>query len=175
MPLSSGCYPETGAVMSETNCYVFTTEPEGASYVELVAFCCSLASKMILVKRDPDIGPGAGISEKLAQLSEFQIGVALAREWPGTTLYGHEALIYSYRVAPGLSNVLQVLASHLFAWMHPEAPEDMCFFRESDRVLLVTTSHEADAYLYLSAGEFQNLTTRAPHMAAILRLEGSVS
>jgi hypothetical protein len=161
--------------MSAMDCYVFTSEPEGAAYAELVEFCCSVASKMILVVRDPEKDSGARIKEKLARLNEFHVEAVRAREWPGTILMGHDALVYSYRVAPGLQQVLQELATRLLEWLHPAAPEDLCFFRADGRVILVTTSHEGDAYLMLTEPEFQALKERAPHVVAILRLEGPAS
>jgi hypothetical protein len=98
-----------------------------------------------------------------------------AREWPGTILLADEALVYWHHVAPGPQRVLEELATHLFEWVHPAAPEDPCFFRAHGRVILVTTSHEGDSYLMLTEPEFQALTERAPHVVAILRLEGPAS
>jgi hypothetical protein len=122
--------------------------------------------------RDLERDPGARINEKLARLGPFRIDAVRAREWPGTILLADQALVYSHRVAPGLQQVLQELASHLFEWGHPGAPEDLCFFRNDGSVILVTISHERDAYLLLSEQEFQHLPAKAPHLAVILRFEG---
>ena len=54
-------------------CYVFMSEPAGSAYSELVEFCCLLASKMILVVRDPQIKPGDAIRQKLARLEACRV------------------------------------------------------------------------------------------------------
>lgn len=161
--------------MSEMNCYVFTTEPDGVAYAELVELCCCLTSKFILVVRDPQIDPGARIEQHLARLSDHRVQSVRANEWPGTILLGHEALVHWHRVEPGVREALQEIASHLFEWVHPAFPEDPCFFRADGSALLVTTSHERDAYLLLTEHEHRALTERAPAVAAILRLEGDPS
>lgn len=168
-------YPSDGALMNEMNCYVFTTEPDAVAHTELVELCCCLASKFILVVRDPERDPGARIEQKLARLSKHRLETMRAHEWPGTILLGDDALVHWHRVEPGVQRALQELASHLFEWVHPALPEDPCFFRADGRVLLVTTSHERDAYLTLTEHEHRALTERAPAVAAILRLEGDPS
>lgn len=158
-----------------TKCYVITAEPAGVVYDELVRFCCSRAATMIVVVRDPEREPGASINEKLTRLASFRTDRVRAREWPGTVLLADQALVYRHRVAPGLELVLRQLESRLFDWLHPAAPEDLCFLREDDRPILVTTSHERDAYLLLTEQELRVLSETAPHLAAILKLEGEVS
>jgi hypothetical protein len=160
------------ALMTDTDCFVFTKDPDGPAYVELVAFCCSVATTMILVVRDPDRRPDGRITQKLTRLSEFRVDAQRAREWPGTQLFDHDALVYRHRVAPGLEEALAALATHLFEWVHPAAPEDPCFLREDGRALLVTTSHEGDAYLMLTAEELRALSEHSPNVAAILRRGG---
>jgi hypothetical protein len=66
---------------------------------------------------------------------------------------------------------MKELASGLFQWVG-YAPEDPCFFRADGEVLLVTTSHERDAYLMLSEEEYQGLRLRFPDLASLLHLEG---
>jgi hypothetical protein len=162
-------------MMDAMNCYVLTSAPEGTAYAELVAFCCSLASKMILVVRDAERSPDPRIEERLMGLQEFRIETRRAREWPGTVLFDHDAMVYWHRVTPSLEAALLSQSSHLFEWVHPAAPEDPCFFRADGSVLLVTTSHEADAYLILSESEFSRLADRAPELLKTLRLEGPVA
>jgi hypothetical protein len=153
-------------------CYVFVSEPAGSEYADLIDFCCSLASKMILVVRDPQIRPGDAIRQRLAKLQPYRIEALRSREWPGTILYEDEAAVYWHHVTPGLQQCMKELASHLFEWVHPDAPEDPCFFRDDGQVVLVTISHERDAYLMLTEAEFVALEERFPGLAAILRKEG---
>ena len=153
-------------------CYVFLREPAGSEYADLIDFCCSLASKMILVVRDPQVDPGHAIRQRLAQLQPYCIKALRACEWPGTILYGDEAEVYWYQITPDLQQCMKELASHLFEWVHPDAPEDPCFFRDDGQVISVTVSHERDAYLMLTEDEFITLEERFPGLATILRKEG---
>jgi hypothetical protein len=157
--------------MEPVNCYVLTTEAEGDDYAQLIEFCCSIASKMLVVVRDPGRTPDPRTEEKLAALSSFRTEAVLAKEWPGTILFGHEATVYWHRVAPGLAQLLRQMESRLFAWLVP-SPEDLCFLREDGRAILVTTSHEGDAYLLLTEEEHRQLSAQAPRLASILRFEG---
>lgn len=153
-------------------CYVFTAEPSGSAYTQLVGFCCSLTSTMLLVVRDPQIDPGESIKSKLALLSPFLLECARAKEWPGTVLYVDEASVYRYGVSEGLQESLKQQKAGLFGWIHPDAPEDPCFLRKNGDVLLVTISHERDAYLLLAPEEFETLRHQFPPLASMLQKEG---
>ena len=129
------------------DCYVFAEEPSGPAYGELVDFCCMVASTMLLVVRDPQLDPGESIQATLDQLSPFLAGKRLTGEWPGTVLLGDEANEYRYRVNDHLRRLLRNRCDRLFGWLHPDTPEDPCFFRAEDDVVLVTTSHEKEPRL----------------------------
>lgn len=155
------------------NCYIFAIEPMGAAYAELVAFCCLLASKMILIVRDPQKDPGDAIKQKLARLEACRIETVLAREWPGTVLHAHDAAVHWYQVTADLEQGMRELAPRLYAWAHSGgAPEDPCFFRADGQVVLVTVAHEHDAYLMLTESELLLLQERFPNLASLLREEG---
>ncbi|WP_437678723.1 hypothetical protein [Sorangium sp. So ce131] len=153
------------------DCYVFTDEPRGSVYGELMDFCCSIASTMLLVVRDPQIDPGASIKAKLALLSPFLVDCAKESEWPGTVLYADEATVYRYSPGEGLQGLLMQQAAGLFSWVHPDAPEDLCFLRRDGGVLLVTISHEREAYMLLSSAEFEALQRQFPELASMLQKE----
>jgi hypothetical protein len=153
-------------------CYVFTAEPSGSAYAQLIDFCCSLSSTMLLVVRDPQLGPGESIKSRLTMLNPFLSECARAKEWPGTVLYADEATVYRYGISEGLQNLLKQQEARLFGWIHPDAPEDPCFLRKSGDVLLVTVSHERDAYLLLTPEEFEILRHQFPPLASMLQKEG---
>ena len=98
-------------------------------------------------------------------------GVKLSREWPGTILLSDEASVYWFRVSADLGEKLKRQVESLFEWVHPELPEDPCFFREDGEVLLVTTSHEQDAYLLLKPAEVDVLASQYPELMLLLRRE----
>jgi hypothetical protein len=152
-------------------CYTFVVEPTDAVYQDLIRFCCSIASKMLLVVRDPEKEPGAKISGILSQLEPFLLESVRVKEWPGTILLADQAMAYWYRVSDALAIRLCDLRTSLFQWIHPDAPEDPCFCRDNGEPLLVTTSHEHDAYLLLTANERATLGDRFPDLSAVLRIE----
>lgn len=150
-------------------CFVFSAEPAGPEYRALVDFCCSVATRMMMVVPDPR-------HESEATLSRLHCDFAReerAKKWPGTTLLGGEATLYFYFVTPRLQENLKSLATHLFEWVG-FMPEDPCFFRADGQVLLVTTSHEGDAYLLLTEQEHHELQQTFPALASILVEEGEV-
>jgi hypothetical protein len=152
-------------------CYVFVSEPAELTYAELVRFCCSVSASMILVVRDPEIDPGPLIQNRLARLQPFFVTSSRSMSWPGTQLLADEATVYRHRIAPGLESEMLVLASRLFEWVHPDAPEDPCFLRGDDSPVLVTISHERDAYLLLTRQENEILHSRFKTLASIVRPE----
>lgn len=153
------------------DCYVFSAEPAGAMYRDLIKFCCASASKMLLVVRDPAQEPGAEIRSVLARLQPFLLESVRTNTWPGTILLTDQAMVYSYRASDDLAALLSELMTSLFGWLHPSAPEDPCFCRSDAEPLLVTTSHEQDAYLLLTASEHDVLERRFPSLAAMLAKE----
>jgi hypothetical protein len=155
-------------------CYVLSGDPCGPEYQSLVEYCCSNASDMILVVRDPTTEGGPTLERKLAQLRPHVIAVSRTAEWPGTILYGDEADVFRYRVSSGLEQELKQMEC-LWDWIHPDAPEDPCFFRANGEVLLVTTSHERDAYLVLTAEEYEALQRTLPALASILGDQGETT
>jgi len=157
-------------------CFVFSVPPKGRVYLELVQFGCSVASKLLLVVRDPQIDPGEGIRGALLTLQPYLIKSGVASQWPGTILLSADmATLYWYRIAEGLEPLLLHMQSDLFEWLHPQAPEDPCFCRHDDEPVLVTISHEHDAYLLLSEPEIALMRSRFPVLAAAVRWEGSTA
>jgi len=66
---------------------------------------------------------------------------------------------------------MKELARGLYQWVG-YAPEDPCFFRQDGRVLMVTTSHEREAYFILSEEEHMILQRTSPALASIIHEEG---
>jgi hypothetical protein len=151
------------------NCYVLSEEPSGPTYDALIDFCCSTAARMMFVVQDPH----PSIEQKLDCFRPDFINEERVREWPGTILHGGEATAYWHAVTPRLQQSLKAQATRLFEWVE-YMPEDPCFFRVNGQVLLVTTSHERDAYLMLTDEERMIIQQTFPALAAILREEGEM-
>lgn len=148
--------------------FVFGKSPSGKIYREIVEYCCGHAATALLVVREPDSPGNPEMRRSLMRLSPFSLSVTLSKEWPGTILYGHEAELHTYQVKTGLGEVLKSMQNGLFDWVHPLAPEDLSFLRESGEPILVTTSHERDAYMLLSDREREEIANRYPVLSSVL-------
>lgn len=156
------------------DCYIFKKQVSGNSYADLVNFCCAVSSRMILVVRDPETHPADSLQSILDSLSPFLIKVERLREWPGTILLNDKASVYMFFVSADLPATLIRPRRGLFDWLHPDAPEDPCFIRSGGSPVLVTVSHERDAYLLLTPEEMSCLQARFPALADILIREEDI-
>src|SRR5262245_39445509 len=96
-----------------------------------------------------------------------------ARQWLGTILLADEAILYWSRVSDGLCSRVSQMKQGLFEWIHPGAPEDLCFCRDNSEPILVTTSQENDSYLLLTEAEIALLQKDYPMLWEVLEKEGS--
>jgi hypothetical protein len=122
---------------------------------------------MMFVVQDPH----PSIDQKLAHFKADFINEELIRQWPGTILLAKEATAYWHTVTPHLQQTLKAQAARLFEWVG-YMPEDPCFFRMNGQTLLVTTSHERNAYMILTDEEHAIIQQMFPALAAILQEEG---
>lgn len=152
-------------------CYNIAVAPVGDVYRQSVEYGCAVGKRALLVVRDPDIDPGTSIASILEGLEPFLTRISRVREWPGTQLLLHEAALYEYAVSPALCAKLISLRPGLFEWLHPDAPEDLSFCREDGSPILVTTSHERDAYMFLTDDEKRRLDIGFPALSAALMRE----
>ena len=149
--------------------YVFTREPTGAAYVDLLELCgSSAATASLVIRHGSRLKPDADAVMK--RLRQFQTSREERSEWPGTQLIGHTATVYSYRVDEAFVGALRASANGLYQWQHPHLPEDLAFLRSDDRPVLSSIAHERDAYLELTEKE-RPLLERYPRVLEICRLE----
>ena len=149
------------------NRFVFCEEPVSETYHQLLRFCASSTLSMTLVARTR-----GEISDSIfAQLRPCFLEQVVTDRWPGTTLFGHTAAVRRYSTKAPLERVLSERADGLYSWVG-DLPEDPCFYRADETVLLVTVSHERDAALLLTDEEFATVGRTYPALAATLRFEG---
>jgi hypothetical protein len=153
--------------MARVTRHVFQCEPQLATYLDLVDYCCLFASHLVVVVRDGARDAAAPVGRKLAQLTPFLTAVSRSAGIPGVR--DRDAIVCRHRIGPGLRDAMKGLASHLFEWAPPEFPEDPCFLREDGECLLVTVSRARDGYLLLRDPEIQVLRREYPRLAGILR------
>jgi hypothetical protein len=131
-------------------------EPCGGDYSELILFCAGIASTGLVVVNDPaTVSMTAKVF--LSALTPHLLEVKASSEWPGTRLLERSAWIYSFHMNRDITALLLRSAERLYAWLEPALPEDLCLMRNSGEPLLVTISHEHDAYLDLTDAEMSQL------------------
>jgi len=80
--------------------------------------------------------------------------------WNGIAC-GLMATIYRFRLCNESAQLLKAVDS-LYAWQHPEFPEDLCLLRPDGTPWLVTIAHEKDAFLELTAVERLKILSELP-------------
>ena len=141
-------------------------EPRGEVYERLITLARGNCDQFILVTRH-SIGLEAPGVETLQRLNPELIARDERSEWPGTQIFDDMATVFLFRLNQRTTDVLQDVASSLFAWQQPRFPEDLCLLRADGEPWLVTISHERDAYFVLSSAEHLELSGAIPE----LRLE----
>lgn len=112
----------------------------------------------------PNIPLGAYGQRTLQTLERDLVLKSERREWPGTRLPGGSATVYLVRLTKRSLETLCSRASRLYEWVQPRLPEDLCLMRNRSRSMLVSISHERDAYLLLSKDEQQELLSAVPNL-----------
>jgi len=138
--------------------YTIAEEPAGDAYAALLRFALGHCNAGILVLRNAtEIGPAAaGI---LKRIGRSIISKEEAAQWPGTRLIDHTATVCRFEYNDIVCDALTKATDHLYGWMEPELPEDLCLIRPDGRPWLVCISHEHDGYLDLDPGEYKALIT----------------
>lgn len=134
-------------------------EPSGSDYTELIKFCSGIASTGLVVVNEPQ-ALALPAETFLNALSPHLIEARATSEWPGTKLYSRSAWVYYFRINRECCELLLRSATSLYSWIEPNLPEDLCLLRKSGHPILVTISHEHDAYLELGQLEASALRNR---------------
>jgi hypothetical protein len=138
------------------------SEPTGETYRRLLAFAEDHSAHFSLVWRRQ-----LAFDDKAAAI-EQTLAPFLAREqhtseWPGTVLLGHSAIVRTYRVSPGCTQIL-ANAGRLYAWLAPSRPEDLAFYTGHDRCWLGSIAHEKDAFVDLEPAALRRFRAAVPEL-----------
>ena len=157
-------------MQNEKGTYTFLVEPTDNLYYQLLEIAQSICKYALLVILHTI---PVDVTAKLAleQLTPFLVSITESNEWPGTILTNSTAQIYKYNLETECINVLKKLSTRLYDWKQPYLPEDICFLKEDGSAWLVTTSHEADSYLFLTDQEYFQLLEEVPALRNIIRKE----
>lgn len=111
---------------------------------------------MLVVRLDPEADNSRPSDPEAAETAVRLLGdnlreVQIATAWPDNALSQDSALIFVSDVDDALVKRLAREEPLLFEWLHahePPLPEDFCLFaRGAARPVLVTNTHESDAWL----------------------------
>jgi hypothetical protein len=137
--------------------FKFTSEPRDDTYRRLVEFARSIGCDRGLLVERQNLPMSHGLRGVLTKLSAWLMSERHSREWPGTVLFGHEAVVRTYRLCPESIETLCSMVDGLYDWIHPESLEDLCLIRSDGRVLLTTISHERVALMSLDQADYAAL------------------
>lgn len=147
--------------------YEIGAEPRGRTYTDLLYRSFPWCAELVLVVVPL---PGGGdpllprARDVLRDLEPYLTSVGEDREWPGTRLESGTGQVHRYRLHPEVLDVLDRSADRLYAWRHPELPQDLALVRGDGSPFLTTVTNEDWAALTLDDEERAVLTGELPEL-----------
>jgi hypothetical protein len=151
----------------DTSIYNLLVEPSNRNYYDLLEYALTDCKYALFVIRDPMYLNQNG-EKVLKSLSKYIHKEMQSDEWPGTKLLTRQARVLLYFYNQETSEILKNQVTHIYQWLHPDLPEDLCLLRADETPWLVTISHEDDGYLNLSEQEANHLINVLPKYRKIL-------
>jgi hypothetical protein len=117
-------------------------------YTELLEELLKISNKFSFVIRSNYLITEA--QKNILRLFENYLSLETEVEaWPGTILsYGAKARIFYYSFNKESFELLKKTGNSLYEWLHPEKPEDLCFYKNEVPVF-ASISHEHDSYFIM--------------------------
>ncbi|WP_350278288.1 hypothetical protein [Kribbella sp. HUAS MG21] len=135
----------------------------GEDYRGLLRAVAPLADVFGLLDKGPGTRMGESGREVLRRLGEHLLAADAVQAWPGSRIVGTSTQNrYLFRLDEESLEVLTTAASSLFDWVWPRLPEDLHFLRADGSTVLGTVAQEDDAWLELTAAEFDVVVGRLP-------------
>lgn len=141
--------------------YDIIAEPHDGALAELITFCADRSKEVLLVVREKDWLTDSA-RRFLSEVSPWLISQEQSSEWPGTCLISATASISKFSITPHFMSILREHVTRLYQWQQPDLPEDLCFIRQDGTPLLVTITHEHDAYMELEEDEYRDFNRLVP-------------
>lgn len=149
---------------SECDRKTFTLRDDvrNANYRALISHAARTCHSFSLV-----LDPLSPTPATLIRLEPWKIAEYESDQWPGTFLTTNVCRVCRYNLCKEAAEVLSSAADHLFGWLSPSLPEDLCFYRANGALFLGTISHERDGFFSLSFEEERHLRTELPHLLLV--------
>lgn len=139
--------------------FEIAAEPRGHTYNDLLyrsfPWCAELWLVVVPISGGGDALLPTG-RDVLRELEPYLRSADEAGEWPGTRLEaGATARVHRYALRPPVLDVVAGATDRLYAWRHPELPQDLALVRADGTPFLATVTNEAWAGLTLDDDERQ--------------------
>ncbi|MEV6269044.1 hypothetical protein AB0L64_17865 [Kribbella sp. NPDC051936] len=135
----------------------------GEDYRALLRAVAPLAEVFGVLDKGPRTRMDESGNEVLRRLGEHLLGADEVQAWPGSVIVGRSTQDrYLFRLDDESLEVLTTAASSLFDWVWPRLPEDLHLLRADGSTVLGTVAQEDDAWLELTAAEYDAVTGRLP-------------
>lgn len=125
--------------------WIFSTEPKGKSYEELIDLAAELCNEFILVRRYRD-NLSENVDSLLKELSKFLIEEKEQQSWPGTETTEY-VIVYYFKLNDITKEILKKYSKGLYSWMEPMLLQDLCFLKEYRNPWIVNIAHERFSYI----------------------------
>lgn len=125
--------------------WIFSKEPKGKSYEELVDLAAKLCNEFILVRRYRD-NLSKNVDSLLKELSKFLVEEKEQQSWPGTKTTEY-VIVYYFKLNDITKEILKKYSRGLYSWMEPILLQDLCFLKEDRKPWIVNIAHEQFSYI----------------------------
>lgn len=125
--------------------WIFSAEPKGKSYEELIDLAAKLCNEFILVRRHKDNLSG-NAENLLKELNNFLVEEKEQQSWPGTKIGGY-AIVYYFKLNDVTKEILKKYSKCLYSWIEPLLLQDLCFLKEDRKSWIVNIAHEQFSYI----------------------------
>lgn len=149
--------------MAELVTYNIASAVVGEDYRSLLRAVEPLATGFGLMDKGPGTRLAESGNEVLRRLGEHLFDAGEVQAWPGSLMFGSVTEDrYLFRLDAVSLEVLTSSAESLFDWVWPRLPEDLHFLRADGSTVLGTVAQEDDAWLELTAAEYDAIVDRLP-------------
>lgn len=125
--------------------WIFSTEPKGKTYEELIDLAGQICSEFILVRRHKDI-LSKNVENLLKELSDFLVEEKIQESWPGTDT-GGDNIVYYFKLNNITKEIIKKYSQGMYSWMEPMLLQDLCFLKDGRNPWIINIAHEKFSYL----------------------------
>nr|WP_084778783.1 hypothetical protein [Nosocomiicoccus ampullae] len=129
-----------------------TENPSGKTYEALLDFLFETCDTFQLVVRTDILKYEHAFQDLNEWFGDSFIEVLEQHEWPSTNLFDDTAKVYYFKTTSEAKDKLLERSNSLYDWSLPDSPEDLCFFKDDEAYLSVSSELE-EIYLYPTSDE----------------------